>query len=81
MVIFFCAKNNNNITVGRRILVTRNVLRNFLDKSGVCLSYVARETKINRTELSLQLHGHKDLSHEKAQRVKSFIKEYESRWK
>lgn len=61
--------------------MTRELLRAFLDKSGLPLSYIGRQTNVNRTELSYQLHGHRDLTDEKSQRVKNFIEDYAKRWK
>jgi hypothetical protein len=63
------------------MILSKQTLNDFLLKSGVRLSYIAKETGINRTELSFHLHAHRDLTPVKQQKVINFMEEYIKRWK
>ncbi len=52
----------------------------FLLKSKMPITEVSKATDINRTELSLYAHGHRDLSVDNQDKLKCFINDYIAQW-
>jgi len=60
--------------------MSRDELQEFIKKSDLPLSRIAKATNINRTLVSYYIHGHRDLSMIQKQKLKKFANDYARRW-
>jgi len=56
------------------------VLKEFVEKSGLAVSYIGRSIGVDRSLLSRYIHGHLPVSYEHEKIILDFIECYRKRW-